>query len=134
MPQLGLHHVSIPVRDLAVSAEFYGQALGLARLPRLGIGPDGLWYACGAGQLHLIVNSEGSYRSAPVSGRDSHFALATDDFDGVLKQLVAFGYDESAAPDDPKHLRVNRDSGVGFAQAFLMDPDGHVVEINRATL
>lgn len=132
MPQFSLHHVSLPVRDLDVSAAFYDQALGLPRLPRPDFGFAGVWYACGAGQLHLIVNANGSYRAAPLSTGDSHFALATDDFDGALDRLTAQGYSETAADDHPRRLRVKRDSAVGFAQAFLMDPDGHVVEINLA--
>ncbi|SMX40828.1 VOC family protein [Maliponia aquimaris] len=132
MPHLRLHHVSLPVRDLARAAAFYEGALGLERLERPGFGFTGLWYACGDGQLHLIVNPEGSYRSGPVTGQDAHFALATADFDGALSRLEAVGYSAETAPDDPRHLRVKRDSDAGFAQVFLMDPDGHLVEINRA--
>ncbi|MBT54242.1 MAG: lactoylglutathione lyase [Mameliella sp.] len=132
MTQLSLHHISLPVRDLARSAEFYDYTLGLPRLPRPEFGFDGLWYGCGDGQLHLIVNPEGTYRNGPVTGRDIHFALSTKDFDGFIARLTAAGYSEDAAPDDPKRLRVSRDSDAGFAQIFLMDPDGHLVEINRA--
>lgn len=132
MPKLSLHHASLPVRDLETSAAFYEGALGLSRLPRPGFDFSGLWYACGDGQLHLIVNPKGSFRTAPLSTEDGHFALATDDFDAVLARLVANGYDETAADDDPKRLRVKRNSAVGFAQAFLMDPDGHIIEINLA--
>ncbi|WP_323769585.1 VOC family protein [Antarctobacter sp.] len=132
MTQLSLHHISLPVRDLARSAEFYDNALGLPRLDRPGFGFDGVWYGCGDGQLHLIVNPDGTYRSGPVTGGDVHFALSTDDFDGVLARLAEAGYSEDAAADAPTHLRVRRDSDAGFAQAFLMDPDGHLVEINRA--
>lgn len=82
--------------------------------------------------MHLIVNPEGTYRNGPVTGRDIHFALSTKDFDGFIARLTAAGYSEDAAPDDPKRLRVSRDSDAGFAQVFLMDPDGHLVEINRA--
>jgi glyoxylase I family protein len=132
MSQFALHHVSLPVRDLAVSAAFYDDVLGLPRLPRPGFDFTGLWYACGAGQLHLIVNAKGSFRAAPLSTRDAHYALSTDDFDAVIDGLTAHGYSETAAEDDPKRLRVKRDSVVAFAQAFLMDPDGHIIEINRA--
>lgn len=132
MTQLSLHHVSLPVRDLERSAEFYDRALGLPRLARPGFGFDGLWYGCGDGQLHLILNPGGTYRQGAVTGGDVHFALSTTDFDGVLAGLTAAGYSEDAAADDPRHLRVKRDSDAGFAQMFLMDPDGHLVEINRA--
>lgn len=132
MTQLSLHHVSLPVRDLARSAEFYDRALGLPRLERPGFRFDGIWYGCGDGQLHLITNPEGTYRNGPVTGGDVHFALSTTDFDGALTRLEKAGYRQDAAPDDPMLLSVRRDSDAGFAQAFLMDPDGHLVEINRA--
>lgn len=132
MNSLSLHHVSLPVRDLARSARFYGTVLGLPRLDRPGFDFEGRWYSCGAGQLHLIVNPMGTYRDGPVTGGDGHFAMSTHDLDGMIAHLNQHGYRADTKQSDPCHLRIKRDSDAGFAQIFLMDPDGHLVEINRA--
>ncbi len=132
MPSFGLHHVSLPARDIETAAAFYENVLGLSPLERPGFSFAGRWYAVGSQQIHLIEAKDGTFRSAGLTGRDVHFALTCDDFDGVVASLVAQGYSEDLPRDDAKCMRVTRNATAGFHQAFLMDPDGHVIEINAA--
>lgn len=135
MPVLSLHHVSIPIRDLSRSIAFYEGILGLVPLPRPGFAFSGRWYGTPERQVHLIVNPGATYRKVGGPGSlDVHFALATEDFDGVLERLEAEGYDRALPGHDPKHVIVKRNNVNGWDQMFFCDPDGHTVEVNTAPL
>ena len=133
MSNLILHHTSIPVRDLGVSAEFYEELFGLKRLRRPPFSVDGVWLACGDGQLHLVENPSGTYRSQPaIDIADIHFAFWTDNFKGMVERLKAGGFSETAENGDPKRILVSRNGPAGFPQLYLLDPDFNIVEVNAA--
>lgn len=133
MPRLGLHHVSLDVRDLDRALAFYRDVLGLVPLERPDFPVKGAWLACGDRQLHLVVHEgEALRRSLAVDNNDGHFALNTDDFEGVVTLLAAHGYDETAIEGDPRRLVVKRTGAAGFPQLYVLDPDRNVVEINGA--
>lgn len=140
-----LHHISLPVRDLETSKRFYGEVLGLreSKVPRPAFGFPGAWYQAGASQLHLIVRAPGgtaedadrpppTYRTDKgIDSRDVHFALRVNSFSGALEHLKGRGYGEDAKGNH--QIQVNRPSrrpGAGFPQIYILDPDGHVIEIN----
>ena len=129
---LELHHVALPVTDLARSRRFYGDVLGLREIARP---PDfdfpGAWYGLGSGQLHLIVRADGTMRGKkPLDSRDVHFAVRARDFEGMVEHLRARGYRDDAPAGDEMRMKVSRKPNAGFPQIFLLDPDGHVIEIN----
>jgi len=132
MAELALHHVSLVTSDVARSLEFYSEVLGLRQISRPDFSIGGAWLACGDRQIHLIGHEGGTFRSGGVDNNDGHVAFRTDDFDGVLSRLAAYGYREDAAPDDPMHLMVKRSSPAGYLQLYILDPDRNVVEINGA--
>ncbi len=135
MPELELHHASIPVRDLEKSAGFYETLFGFRRLQRPPFDIPGVWLACGDRQIHLVENAGGSYRAnATIDIADTHFALRTDDFDGIVERMKANGFDETAGEGDPKRLLVLRGGLAGFDQFYLLDPDFNIIEINNAPL
>jgi glyoxylase I family protein len=135
MPELELHHASIPVRDLEKSAGFYEKLFGFQRLQRPPFDIPGVWFGCGGRQIHLVVNARGSYRTnAAIEIADTHFALRTDDFDGMVERLKANGFDENAGECDPKRLLVLRGGLAGFDQLYLLDPDFNLIEVNNAPL
>jgi len=145
-----LHHVSLPVRDLARARSFYTATLGLEEIPRppaFEHGPNsfgGAWFALGAGQLHLILVDPVRAKDFPptfragrgIDSRDIHLSLRVPSFAEALRQLRGQGYRPGHA-DPFRALRVNPNlphEGAGFPQLNLLDPDRHVVEINAATL
>jgi catechol 2,3-dioxygenase-like lactoylglutathione lyase family enzyme len=118
-----LHHVTLPVRDLERSKEFYGGLLGLQEIERPPFGFPGAWFSLGNGQLHLVADGGGTYRGDPrVDARDSHFAIRVESFDGAVELLRSAGLE----------MKVDRESVTGFPQAYVADPDGHVIEVNAA--
>ena len=132
MPKLSLHHVSIDVRDL-------DRALGFTRYPRSRPPPrpdfpvKGAWLTCGDRQVHLVVHEGEAFRqSLTVDNNDGHFAMNTDDFEGVVQLFERHGYSETAADGEATRLLVKRTGAAGFAQLYVLDPDRNVVEINAA--
>ena len=81
---------------------------------------------CGALQVHLTLYPLGSFRTGNIDGDDCHFAFRTDDFDGALATLIANGFHEHAAEDDPMRVMVGgrnnggcwRQRGLGTSRAF----------------
>ena len=138
-----IHHVSIPVRDLAASKRFYSEVLGLTEIPRPNFPFAGAWYRVGdtdAHQLHLILDTaetkDPTFRVNPsgagkrLDSRDSHFAIRITNYDQALAYLQEQGYREDLAENDPKKLKVTRAGPAGFPQLYLLDPDRHVIELN----
>jgi catechol 2,3-dioxygenase-like lactoylglutathione lyase family enzyme len=117
-----LHHVSINVTDLDRARHFYSTVLGLAELPRPPFDFAGIWYRLGDRQLHLIVHPPArSLRGTTlIDGRDGHFAVRIADFDAVLAHLRQH--------DVP--LVERRENATPWAQIYVTDPDGNVIELN----
>lgn len=128
-----LHHVSIVATDLARSVAFYRSVFGLEQIERPPFSTDGAWFACGALQVHIIINPAGTFRrAATIDTADGHFAFRTDDFEGCIRGLIAKGFREDGPDGDPWRLRLRRNGPAGFPQAYLLDPDRNIIEINGA--
>jgi catechol 2,3-dioxygenase-like lactoylglutathione lyase family enzyme len=117
-----LHHVSVNVTDLPRARAFYGTVLGLRELPRPAFDFAGAWYALGDRQLHLIVHppTRTLRGTTAIDGRDGHLALRIAGFDAALEHLRRHGV----------VLRESRDNATPWAQIYLTDPDGNVIELN----
>ena len=50
----------------------------------------------------------------------------------LLARAAAHGYTEAAVGDDPLRMIVRRNSMAGYPQAYLLDPDRNIVEVNGA--
>jgi catechol 2,3-dioxygenase-like lactoylglutathione lyase family enzyme len=111
---LGVHHVSINVRDAAESIAFYTGVLGLTqRSDRPDFGFGGAWLDIGGQQVHLI--------EAPVpDDNGQHFAIRVADLDAAVAELRERGVDVS----DPKPVGAAR-------QSFLRDPSGNAIELHE---
>ncbi len=120
---LFLHHVSVCVTDLTRAKHFYGEVIGLRELPRPDLGFPGAWYAVGTTQeLHLIVHLPSkTIRGTPeIDGRDGHFAFRVTSYDETLTRLRAHGI---ALIESPRNA-------TPWAQIYVTDPDGNVIEFN----
>lgn len=114
MQPLGVHHVSINVRDSDEALEFYTGVLGLtARDDRPDFGFGGAWLDIGGQQVHLI-------ESAVPDDRGQHFAVHVADLDAAVAELRERGVTVS----DPSIVGTGR-------QAFLHDPSGNLVELHQ---
>jgi glyoxylase I family protein len=126
-----LHHVSVVTTDLARAMAFYCDVLGMQPIERPPFSVAGAWLAVGSAQVHLIDHVDGTFRGKnTIDNNDVHFALRVPDFESALKELAAKGYHEDLEENDPKRVLVRRTGLAGFPQAYLIDPDQHVVEIN----
>ena len=125
-----LDHGALLVTDEQRARGFYVDTLGLTEVPRPpNFDFPGLWVAIGDQQLHIIGEAEAGrtravhtgWRPDEVArGYATHLALEVDDFDGYLAGLRDRGVAIAGGP---------RDRGDGVKQAYVTDPDGHVIEI-----
>jgi catechol 2,3-dioxygenase-like lactoylglutathione lyase family enzyme len=118
-----LHHVSVCVTDIDRARRFYGEVLGLVEVARPHFGFGGAWYEFPDGtQLHLIVHERPlSLRgTTTIDVRDGHLALRVKSYEVTPAHLKAEGVEVVA-------LRQNK---TPWAQIYVTDPDGNIVELN----
>ena len=113
------NHIALQVKDMPASVQFYGQLLGLERVPV----PENLkdiraWFKIGPDQqIHLLAGRT----QAVVNDRNgSHFAVFVASMDKAEAYLKALNF--------PFHKQVRFD---GVVQIYLADPDGYLVELNE---
>ncbi|MBO6146654.1 MAG: VOC family protein [Lachnospiraceae bacterium] len=118
-------HITINVRDIKKSEEFYGDILGLKRLETVDMGDhklhyyellEGLMlelieYDDDFGELHPHVKTRGIYR---------HLAFACDDVDALYEKLKSRGINVLQTPDDVPKL--------SFRNILVEDPNGVELE------
>lgn len=113
---IDLNHVALHVKDVDLSAAFYGEKIGLPGMARPDFTFPGAWFRIGAAQeLHLIA---GRQRDAVADKRGTHFALQVDAIEEAWDRLKERGvepYSRQTRPD-------------GAFQFYVTDPDGHVIE------
>lgn len=125
-----LHHVSLPVSDLARSKRFYSEVLELPEAQRPAFSFPGAWYKVGDRYLHLIVGEHSTFRGEKgIDSHDIHFAIRVSSYRQALEHLRANGY-RSDAEDPLRKVRENPTGTAGFPQIYLLDPDRNVIEIN----
>jgi catechol 2,3-dioxygenase-like lactoylglutathione lyase family enzyme len=125
-----LHHVSVPVSDLARARDFYGNVLGFMEIARPPFPFDGAWYRVGDRDFHLIVAKDPTFRAGKgIDSQDGHFALRVKSFRRTLDFLESKGF-RVGHQDAARAMRVNPDSVAGFPQIYILDPDRNVIEIN----
>lgn len=129
-----IHHVAIPVSDLARAKEFYGTMLGLQEIARPAFPFAGAWYSAGSRDVHLIVSDDPTFRDGKgVNMQDAHVAIRVKSFRRALEYLRSQGY--RVDHEDPlRSMRVSTHGPTGFPQIHLMDPDRNMIEINAERL
>jgi len=107
--------VMYPVSDLARSARFYREILGL---PQEIYSEEGQWAEFNCGNLTLALNGQATVPTQPGGGR---LALAVDDIHAAHAELKNRGVRIQSGPTD---------YAVCWAMEIL-DPDGHVVILHH---
>ena len=125
--ELRLDHIALSVRDLAASAAFYGELLGLREIENRTSRPTIRWFAFdGRRALHLIAGAEGPAPARPIS---AHFCLSTPHFEATLAYLAERGVRYQSLGGKPMGFNLR---GDGVRQAYLQDPDSYWIEICEA--
>jgi len=114
-----INHCSIPADDLDVSARFYEELFGAERIPTARFPEPVLWLRVGANQLHLFTSDEDEAQPR------QHVAFDVDDFEGLYARVKELGILDSRAFGAP--LRTHP---AGWAQLYLRDPAGNLVEVD----
>jgi catechol 2,3-dioxygenase-like lactoylglutathione lyase family enzyme/ketosteroid isomerase-like protein len=126
---LVFNHVALSVKDLDVAADFYGRVLNLHELSKESRAKGVRWFSLGEGkELHLI--SHEYYKGDNVViNKAVHLALASSNFDEVLKLLDSHKVRYGNWTGTLRQIDTRSD---GVKQIFLQDPDGYWIEINNA--
>lgn len=111
----GIHHVSINVKNVQESVQFYVDLLGMEQISRPDLGFPGAWLKSAEHEVHLL-----GIDSTPPP-KEQHFAFAVDDVAVVKAAVEAAGFKCS----NPSEI-----DGVCL-QTFTHDPSGNMVEFNQ---
>ena len=114
----GAHHVSLIVRDIARSREFYGGLLGLEEIERPDFGLPGAWYQAGSVQVHLLEpppDRDAGQPPAELTPLAAHLAFEILDYETTAAKFEAAGMPVMGL-------------GAEVGQLFVRDPDGNVLE------
>ncbi len=118
MSILGLVHVQLAITPGGEEAarSFYGGLLGLAEVPKPETLADrgGVWFACGAQEVHCGVEPE-------VVRTRRHPALLTDELDGLKRRLESAGAPTAVDRQIP-----------GYRRFYVEDPFGNRLEFLEA--
>ena len=112
----GLDHVQLamPAGQEDLARAFYGGTLGLTEIPKPPqlAGRGGVWFSCGALQMHLGVEKD--FRPA----RKAHPAFLVEQLDALCQRCREAGID--LVPDEPLE---------GRRRIFVHDPFGNRIEL-----
>jgi catechol 2,3-dioxygenase-like lactoylglutathione lyase family enzyme len=120
----GIDHVSLNVKDIKASKEFYGQVLGFRQMETVPFDGFSLVYfqIPGGGRLELFDYGGKN----PAGGREEteaglrHLAFEVDDVDEAARRLAAAGVKITLPPTDLPTL--------GSRAILFLDPNGVTLE------
>lgn len=121
-----IDHFALVVEDSDISAEFYGNVLGLKETPHPDLSPGFRWFIIsGNSQIHLIEKDFAPFEK----NKSMHLCLSTQNLDQLIVHLEAKGITYWDWPGE-KNAVTNRSDGV--RQIYIQDPDEYWIEINDA--
>lgn len=123
-------HVSIITKDVEASRQFYCNVLGMEEVPRpTNFTFGGAWFRKGGAEIHLVhvdaaTQEVGDAENVGKPNGDvtfaRHFAFRINDMDAFAQRLEEHGISFAWGP---------RNRGDDAWQAYLYDPDGHMIEV-----
>jgi catechol 2,3-dioxygenase-like lactoylglutathione lyase family enzyme len=122
-----LNHMGVRAVDQARSEAFYVGVLGLEPHPT-----KNNWLRTKNRDLsvHVMPGTERSTDGNDVADLARHFALESDDLEGVADGLLAAGYTpfQAELTGKRKELADSSDLTFGIGTIFVFDPDNNLVE------
>ena len=119
-------HQAIVVTDVNVSADFYGNILGLKETPHPDNPPTIRWFKIhGNSHVHLIQKDFVPFEK----NKSMHLCLATQDLDDVIAHLEKNNITYWDWPGKKNAVTTRTD---GVRQIYIQDPDKYWIEINNA--
>jgi catechol 2,3-dioxygenase-like lactoylglutathione lyase family enzyme len=114
----GINHITLSVRDLEASFDFYTNVLGLRPVAKW---YKGAYLEAGANWVCLSLDAETRPASLPEYTHTA-FTVSAEDFSATVARLQsanAISWQENHSPGD---------------SFYFLDPDGHKLEIHTQTL
>ena len=134
MPVTGFHHVALRARDFEKSHGFYTNVLGLTEKVTWGEAPKraAMLDMGGAAYVEIFERPDQPPADEKQETALLHFALRTDDPDGMLARAKAAG---CKVRMEPKDIDIPTTTGpLPVRIAFFWGPDNEVVELFRNDL
>jgi catechol 2,3-dioxygenase-like lactoylglutathione lyase family enzyme len=123
---LTFNHVALSVKDVDRSAEFYKNVLKLQEITNRTEMKGIRWFSLSEGkELHLVS----VIKETVLINKAVHFALATSNFDALIKSLEIMNIPFSDWPGTANKITIRAD---GIKQIYFQDRDGYWIEVNSA--
>ena len=124
IPNIGVHHLALSAVDFDKSIKFYTEGLGFETVAEWGEGK---------GRAALLDIGNGSHFEIFANGNPNeqkdvkfvHFAFATSNPDLAYENALAAG---AVSHIEPKSLEIPADPPLPVRIAFVVGPDGEVLE------
>ena len=125
----------LSVQSMAGETVCYRDVLGLEQIDRPNLSMAGVWFRMGDRELHLIGDRpDEPNRQHSLDTSHPHFAIRVTSYAGARAELGRLGFREDVGRDDPNGMMALPNSVVGYPQLYILDPDGHMIEINAERL
>ncbi len=121
----GFHHVSMKVRDLDRSINFYKEGLGFVERFSWGQAPKRT-VLLDIGDGNYFEISQGDPEQVSVEGFFRHIALRTDDCEAALEAAKAAGAEVTL---ETREVTIPTDPSIQLRIAFFKGPDGELIEL-----
>jgi lactoylglutathione lyase len=118
------NHLSLSVKDLDSSSDFYKNILGLQEITNRTKKEGIRWFSLGEGkELHLIS----IIKESVTINKAIHLGTTTPKFDSFVNKLDKLKLKYNDWDGNPNKITVRAD---GIKQIYFQDPDGYWIEVN----